>query len=82
MANSFLGNMPVDQPREIRPGVVHRESDFFAQEGPTRGFSQNLYTLAGPGRVGLNDGNRPLSTFPPRRALTGPGPFANLRGGR
>ena len=32
MAKSFIGNasIPVDTPVEIRPGVMHRESDFFA----------------------------------------------------
>lgn len=84
MSSSFLGNMPVDQAREIAPGVMHAERDFFAQNSPTRGFTQGqyMYGLGGLGPVGMAKGNRPFELLAPRMALTGPGPFGRMAGGR
>lgn len=79
MSKSFLGNMPVDLPLEITPGVTHREADFFAQNSRSRGFGVQL---DGSTPIGAAKGNRSINSLPARRALTGPGPFGTLKGGR
>ena len=74
--------IPVDRPLITAPGVVHRERDFFAQDGATnerRGFVRDqLDGSSAVGRANGNQGNTPWSLAQP---LTGSGPFANLRGG-
>lgn len=79
MAKSVFGCMPVDQPVELAPGLSFREADFFGQEAPLRGFGAGL---TGDTLIGAAKGNRSLASLPPRRALTGPGPFGPMKGGR
>lgn len=77
MAQSTYSPVPLDQPREIRPGVMHRETDW---QG-----SAKWYALPAnhPERTAKGDlGMDPIPGFEPR-PLTTPGlPFGNLRGGK
>jgi hypothetical protein len=77
MPKPTLPVVPHDTPIRIRPGVMHREADFFG--------SGMVYTLPPehPERTALGDlGSETIKDFEPR-ALTHDGlPFANLRSGK
>lgn len=75
MARATFYTYPLDTPLQRAPGIVHSEKDIFSQEGPNRGFYVGFKESA----LDASKGNRSDSTWEPRRALTGPGPFRNLR---
>ena len=81
MAKSSRTYMPVDTPAEKGDGIVHDMHAFFAQEQQGRGFVAQA--VNGDSKVGKGNGARPLGGPGLRtpKPLTGPGPFANLRGG-
>ena len=76
-------SIPIDQPVGSSPGIVHRESAFFAQDGETdgsRGFVRAQ--LDSSSAVGKLNGNRSSAgTWMTPRPLTDGVPFTNLRGG-
>jgi len=80
MAKSvFAPLMPVDTPAQYAPGVTYREANIFAQPGLDRGFYASAFDGSTP--IGSRKGNRPVASLPTRQALTGGGPFANVREG-
>jgi hypothetical protein len=77
MAQSTYSPVPLDQPREIRPGVMHAETNW---QG-----SAKWYALPPEASERTAKGDIGLSTIKglDSRALTTPGlPFTNLRGGK
>lgn len=77
MAQSTYSPVPLDQPREIRPGVMHAERDW---QGSGKWYSlpPNAPERTAKGDLGMD----PIQNFE-SRALTSPGaPFRNLRGGK
>jgi hypothetical protein len=77
MAQSTYSPVPLDQPREIRPGVMHRETDW---QGSGKWYSLPADSMErqAKGDLGLSS----IRNFE-SRSLTTPGlPFANLRGGK
>lgn len=77
MAQSTYSPVPLDQPREIRPGVMHRESDW---QG-----SAKWYALPpeSPERTMKGDlGLSVIRDFDPRPLTTPGAPYVNLRGGK
>lgn len=79
MAKSTYSGIPTDQPIEVEPGLMHRESEFFAQASPSRGFMQGHPTnLPGPDK-----GNRGHRDAGEAKPLTHDGgPFKKVRGGK
>lgn len=78
MARTTCPTMPVDTAPKLQPGIVYREADIFCQDA-ANGFYEGF---SGDTPLGASKGNRSSASLPARRPLTGPGPFANLRGGR
>lgn len=78
MAQNFLPftTMPVDHPISAGVGVAFRESDF-PFGGRDSAETAGLY-----GAVGVAKGNRGWADLPMRQALSGAGPFKNLKAGR
>ena len=77
MAKDTTAGFPLDQPREIRPGVMHRESDWQGS-GKWYALPPDHPERTAKGDIGLGT----IKDFEPR-PLTSPGlPFTNLRGGK
>lgn len=72
------GGMPLDQPKEIAPGITHREADF---QGSDK-FGFGVGSTPGTTLEGAVKGNLPFEWGDAPKPLTGPGPFENLKGGK
>ena len=82
--NATNTGMPVDSPIVTSRGVVHREVEFFAQDGETdveRGFVRaQLDATSAVGKLNGSRSNGGKWATP--KPLTDGGPFRNLRSTR
>jgi hypothetical protein len=77
MAKATYSPVPLDQPREIRPGVMHRETDWQGS-GKWYALPPEAPERAAKGDLGLST----IKDFESRPLTSAGLPFRNLRGGK